>query len=90
MNRLMMGLGLCGLVGLLGSTGCLGQYKASIRNYAESNMTTAATIQTLIEAVKCDASDAAKAKECNDAVEKIKTVAKTLEKDSQELKAKAQ
>lgn len=87
MKRVILGLGLCGL---LSSTGCLGKYKATIRNYAESNITTATTIQTLIEAVKCDPADAAKAKECSDAVEKIKKVATGLEKDSQELKAKAQ
>jgi hypothetical protein len=87
MNKVLVRLGLCGL---LLSVGCLGQYKAAVRNYAESNMTTAMTLQTLIEGVKCEQSDAAKAKECSDAVDRIKKVAQTLEKDSQELKAKAQ
>lgn len=87
MKRLILGFGLCGS---LFSMGCMGQYKATLRNYAESNLTTATTIQTLLEAVKCDPTDAAKAKECSDAVEKIKKVTAGLEKDSQDLKAKAQ
>lgn len=87
MNRRVMGIG---LVGLLACGGCMAEYKRAIRNYAESNVTSALTIQTLIETVKCDQPDAAKAKECTDAVDKIKQVVKTLEKDSQDVKAKAQ
>lgn len=87
MNRVIQGLG---LLGLLLSAGCLGQYKAAIRNYAESNITTAMTLQTLAETLKCDQADADKAKECSGTVERIKKVAQTLEKDSQDVKAKAQ
>lgn len=87
MKRLLQRLG---LLILLLSTGCLGQYKAAVRNYAESNITTAMTLQTLIETLKCDQADADKAKECIGTVERIKKVAQTLERDSQEVKAKAQ
>lgn len=87
MNRWTLSLG---LAGLFLCTGCMGQYKAAVRNYAESNITTATTLQTLVGVLRCEQSDAAKAKECSDTVERIKKVAQTLERDSQEVKAKAQ
>lgn len=87
MNKLAL-VTVFGLISL--SAGCGGEMRAAVRNYAEANLTSAQIIQTSVGAITCDGSDSEKAKVCAAALETIKKEATRMERDSQDLKTKAQ